>query len=96
MKNHDEWLATQLQDDEFAAAYLTSAAQDMEPAVFTAALRAVVDARGGLEKVATEGNLSKTSLYRALSATGNPTARTLFAAMRAAGLQFVAEPAAHN
>lgn len=92
--NHDAWLTDQLKDDAFAAAYLTEAAQDLEPTVFTAALRAVVDARGGLVKVASEGGLSRQSLYRSLSPSGgNPTARTLFAAMRAAGLQFTIEPA---
>ena len=89
---HDTWLTEQLHDDAFAAAYLNQAAQDMEPAVFTTALRAVVDARGGLAKVAQVGGLSRQSLYRSLSPTGNPTARTLFAAMRAAGLQLTIAP----
>lgn len=82
---HDTWLAEQLHDDAFAVAYLNQAAQDMEPVVFTAALRAVIDARGGMAKVAEVGGLSRQSLYRSLSAKGNPTARTLFAAMRATG-----------
>lgn len=38
---HDAWLNEQLQDPGFAAAYLTAAAQDAEPAVYLAALRAV-------------------------------------------------------
>ena len=50
--NHTDWLAGQLKDDDFAAHYLTAAAQDLEPAVFTAALRHVIDVRGGLAKVA--------------------------------------------
>ena len=49
---HQDWLAGQLKDDDFAASYLTQAAQDLEPAVFTAAMRHVIDARGGLAKVA--------------------------------------------
>ena len=52
--NHQDWLAGQLKDDTFAAQYLTQAAQDLEPAVFTAALRHVIDARGGLAKVASK------------------------------------------
>ena len=90
--NHDAWLTEQLRNDDFAAAYLTQAAQDLEPAVFTAALRSVIDARGGMAKVAEAGGLSRQSLYRAFSPTGNPTARTLFAAMRAAGLSFTITP----
>ena len=85
---HQEWLAGQLQNDAFAAQYLTDAAQDLEPAVFTTALRRVIDARGGLAKVADEGNLSRQSLYKAfpLSGQGNPTAKTMFAALRTSGL----------
>lgn len=85
---HTDWLANKLKDDNFAAQYLTQAAQDLEPAVFIAALRHVVDARGGLAKVADVGNLSKASLYKAIphSGQGNPTAKTMFAALRASGL----------
>ena len=86
---HQDWLAGQLKDDDFAAHYLTQAAQDLEPAVFTAALRQRIDARGGLAKVAEAGNLSRQSLYMAfpLTGQGNPTAKTMFAALRASGLQ---------
>ncbi len=35
MKHHQNWLAGQLKNDDFAASYLTQAAQDWEPAVFT-------------------------------------------------------------
>ena len=86
--NHQDWLSVQLKDDEFAAHYLTEAAQDMEPAVFTTALRHVIDARGGMAKVADAGQLSRQSLYKAfpLSGQGNPTAKTIFAALRASGL----------
>jgi probable addiction module antidote protein len=85
---HQDWLAGQLKDDDFAALYLTQAAQDLEAAVFTAALRRVIDARGGLAKVAEAGNLSRQSLYKAfpLTGQGNPTAKTMFAALRASGL----------
>lgn len=85
---HTDWLQTQLKDDAFAAHYLTQAAQELEPEVFIAALRHVVDARGGLAKVADVGKLSKSSLYKAIphSGHGNPTAKTMFAALRASGL----------
>jgi probable addiction module antidote protein len=86
---HQNWLTGQLKDDDFAAHYLTQAAQDLELAVFTAALRHVIDARGGLAKVAEAGKLSRQSLYKAfpLNGQGNPTAKTMFAALRASGLQ---------
>ena len=67
---HQDWLAGQLKDDDFAASYLTQAAQDLEPAVFTAALRHVIDARGGLAKVADAGKPSRQSLYKVFPLTG--------------------------
>jgi hypothetical protein len=45
---HDDWLTDQLQDNTFAASYLTQAAQYWEPDVFMVALRRVVSSRGGL------------------------------------------------
>jgi hypothetical protein len=45
---HDDWLTEQLQDNPFAANYLTQAAQYWEPDVFMVALRRVVSSRGGL------------------------------------------------
>ena len=88
MKQQD-WLAGQLKDDDFAASYLTQTAQDLEPAVFTAAMRHVIAACGELAKVADAGKLSRQSLYKAfpLTGQGNPTAKTMFAAFQASGLQ---------
>jgi probable addiction module antidote protein len=86
--NYSDWLASQLKDDDFAVHYLTAAAQDLEPAVFTAALSHVIDARGGLAKVADASKLSRQNLYKAFPVTGqdNPTAKTMFAALRTSGL----------
>jgi DNA-binding phage protein len=55
---------------------------------FIAALRHVVDARGGLARVVEVGSLTKASLYKAIphSGHGNPTTKTMFAALRASGL----------
>ena len=93
---HTDWLKKQLKDDTFAAHYLTQAAQDLEPGVFIAALRHVVDSRGGLARVADVGNLSKASLYKAIphSGQGNPTTKTMFAALRASGLNLTFTAAA--
>ena len=72
---HTDWLAGQLKDDDFAAYYLTAATQDLEPAVFTAALCHVIDARGGRAKVADAGKLSRQSLYKAFPVTGQGNPR---------------------
>ena len=41
-----DWLKNELKDDDFVARYLIQAARNLEPAVFTTALRHVVDVRG--------------------------------------------------
>ena len=82
-----EWLMTQLADAEFAAEYLNAASEDDDPASYLAALRKVVDARGGMAVVAEKTHLSRETLYRTLSTRGNPTIRTLNAVLKATGLK---------
>lgn len=80
------------QDPEFAASYLRVAFEEMdEPGgeqAFLMALRHVVEARGGMAEIARRAGLSRESLYRSLSAKGNPTLRTLHKVINAAGLRF--------
>lgn len=84
---HDDWLMKQLQDPEFAAEFLTVSAEDEDPQTYLTALRKVVEARGGIAEVAEKTNLSRETLYRTLSARGNPTIRTLAAVLKATGLK---------
>jgi probable addiction module antidote protein len=81
-------------DPEFAAAYLKEALEDTEnPGVLLIALRRVAEARGGLAKVAKAAGIERESLYRALSAKGNPRMSTLVAVTRALGLKLTLENA---
>lgn len=86
--SHNEWLKAKLADPEFAAEYLNAASEDDDSKVYLAALRHVVDARGGMASVAEKASLSRETLYRTLSARGNPTIRTLSAVLKATGLKF--------
>jgi probable addiction module antidote protein len=86
--SHNEWLKAKLADPEFAAEYLNAASEDDDPKVYLAALRHVVDARGGMAVVAEKASLSRETLYRTLSVRGNPTIRTLSAVLKATGLKF--------
>ena len=56
------------------------------------ALRSVAEACGGLGAVAAEAGISRESLYRALSAKGNPTLNTLLAVLKAVGMKLSVEP----
>lgn len=84
---HDDWLLKKLQDAEFAAEFLNAASEDEDPKTYLTALRQVVEARGGIKEVAEKTKLSKESLYRTLSARGNPTIKTLSAVLHATGLK---------
>ena len=85
---HDSWLFEQLQDAEFAAEFLNAASEDDDPKTYLAALRKVVEARGGVASIAERTQLSRETLYRTLSSKGNPTIKTLLAILKATGLRF--------
>jgi probable addiction module antidote protein len=57
------------------------------------ALRRVAEARGGIAKVAKAAGIERESLYRALSARGNPRLSTLVAVTKALGLKLTVEAA---
>ena len=85
---HDDWLLEKLQDAEFAAQVLNAAGEDDDTKTYLTALRKVVDARGGIASVAEKTDLSRETLYRTLSSSGNPTIKTLSAVLKATGLKF--------
>jgi len=93
--SHDEVMLRRLRESrEFAVEYLKAALEDTEePAVLLIALRRVAEARGGIAKVARMAGIERESLYRALSAKGNPRLSTLVAVTKAVGLRLTVENA---
>jgi probable addiction module antidote protein len=92
-KDHEEALAESLRDDsELAAAYLDAVLQDGDQDEFLLALRRLSNARGGLPAVAARARLNPTTLYRTLSARGNPELKSMRALLRAMGLRLSVEP----
>lgn len=79
-------------DPELAAEYLNAAAEEKDRRVYLAALRTVAEAKG-MAKVAKAAGVPRESLYRALSAGGNPRLSTLHAILKAAGLKLAVERA---
>ncbi|HQR24412.1 MAG TPA: putative addiction module antidote protein [Steroidobacteraceae bacterium] len=79
-------------DSEFAAAYLDAVLDDGDQDEFLLALRRLSEARGGVQSVAAKANLNPTSLYRTLSARGNPELKSMRAVLRALGLRLSVEP----
>jgi probable addiction module antidote protein len=93
--SHDEVMRRRLRaNPKFAAEYLKAALEDTEePAVLLIGLRRIAEARGGIAKVAKAAGIERESLYRALSARGNPRLSTLVAVTKAVGLKLTVEAA---
>jgi probable addiction module antidote protein len=93
--SHDQAIVEELRrDPTFAAEYLKAALEDTdEPQVLLVVLRHLAEARGGVAKVAKAAGVTRESLYRALSARGNPRLSTLSAVLKAVGLKLTVETA---
>lgn len=93
--SHDEALIRELRENpDFAVEYLRAALEDEdEPRVFLLALRRIAEAKGGIAKVAKAAGVERESLYRTLSAHGNPRLSTLVAVAKAVGLKLTVEAA---
>ena len=87
-KSYKESLMRKLQKDSHAAAYLDAALEDGDSEVFLLALRDVVDARvGGIGPLAQKAKLNRETLYKTLSAKGNPALSSLDSILSALGLR---------
>jgi probable addiction module antidote protein len=82
--------ADHLRSDEAIAEYITAALEDGDPKFIAACLGDVARARG-MAMVAKEAGLSRESLYRSLSAEGNPSLGTIVRVAKALGIKLVAK-----
>ncbi len=84
-KPYAEGLTDRLRDAEYAAAYLSAAAEEGR-AELLLALRDVATAQG-MGKIARRAHRGRESLYKALSGKGNPGLDTLLSVLHAAGIE---------
>lgn len=75
-----------LDSDEAIAAYLDAVLLENDPALLAAALGDVARAKG-MTQIARETGLGRESLYKALSAEGNPELGTVLKVLRSLGLR---------
>lgn len=91
VSHHEAEVAELRADRELAVEYLKAAMESLDDpedrAAGLLALRTVAEAYGGLGAVAAEAGISRESLYRTLSPTGNPTLKTLLAVLKTVGLR---------
>ena len=94
--HHVREVAELREDRDLAVEYLKAAMESLDDpddrAAGLLALRTVAEAYGGLGAVAAEAGISRESLYRALSAKGNPTLKTILAVLKAVGMLLSVEP----
>ncbi len=98
--SHHEREVSELRADRgLAVEYLKAAMESLDDpddrAAGLLALRTVAEAYGGLGAVAAEAGISREALYRALSAKGNPTLKTILAVLKAVGMKLSVEPGQH-
>jgi probable addiction module antidote protein len=93
--SYDQWARTRLTAaPELSSEYLRQVLEQSEtPEELLLGLRRVAEAQG-MSRVAAAAGLSRESLYRSLSAAGNPRLSTLVAVLHVAGLRLSVRPAA--
>lgn len=84
--------AEHLETGDDMAAYLEAALEEGDSALIAAALGDIARAKG-MTQVAREAGLGRESLYKALSASGNPEFSTILKVIQALGLQLHVAPA---
>lgn len=75
------------------AAYLEALLEDGDSRVITIGLRDLAQSAGGVAAIAARTGLSRETLYRTLSAQGNPRLDTLAVLLDAMGLRLSVTPA---
>lgn len=78
--------AEHLETEEDMAAYLEAALEENDPTLIAAALGDIARAKG-MSQIAKQTGLGRESLYKALSAEGNPEFATVLKVIGALGLQ---------
>jgi probable addiction module antidote protein len=93
--SHDDVMIKQLRNDPvFAVEYLRAALEEEDdPQVLLIALRHVVEARGGIAKIAEQAGVKQEILRRSLAGRESPRLRLLLPVAKALGLKLSVEPA---
>ncbi len=91
--SHEDATIQEFKDNpQEAAAYLSAVLEDGDQKEVMLALRRIATAFGGVPKLAEQADLNAKTLYRTLSARGNPEVKSLMAILKAMGLRLAIEP----
>jgi probable addiction module antidote protein len=86
--------AEYLDNPEAVEAYLEDALESNDPAIIAHAFGVIARAKG-MSRIAQDAGLSQESLYKALSADGNPELATVLKVIKALGLKLTLAPNHH-
>jgi probable addiction module antidote protein len=89
---YQDYLIESLKNPEEAAGYLNAALEDGDISVFLLALQNVIQAQGGIAKIADKTHKSRTSLYKALSKEGNPYLKSTNDLLTALNMHLIVVP----
>ena len=87
LKSYKENLLKRLENPRYAAEYLGQVLAAQDSGAFLIALRDVVEASGGVGRLAGRVSAKRPSLYKILSKNGNPTLETLQDILKPLGLR---------
>ena len=85
LKDYNETYAHKMRDKEYLDAYLEACLRESDEAFYVGLRRAVQARENGFTWLAAQTGLGRESLYRALSAEGNPSFRTIRKVLHALG-----------
>lgn len=89
-----DWDASEyLETDEDVSEYLTAIMEEGDPSLLQAALGDVAKARG-MSEIARSAHVGRESLYKSLSADGNPSFQTIAKVLAALGIRMSFSPVA--
>lgn len=90
--SYDDYIVKTMKDPVEAAAYIEAVMEMDDPAALLVALRHVAKAHG-MAEVARRADVGDKTLFKALSASGNPTLTTVHKVLAAVGLRLSVTPA---
>ncbi len=85
--DYQSYLLHSLEDRQEAQGYLNAALTDGSVDSFLLALRNVIEAQGGMSKLAQKTHKSRSSLYKTLSDGGNPGLKSIDSILQALNLR---------
>ena len=90
-RKYQDSLVEGLRDPKEAAVYLDAALEAGDRTAFLLAIRNVIDALGGMTRIARHTGLNRENLYRVLSEQGNPELNSLEKLLKGLGLRLAVE-----